>query len=287
MTVVFSVIFPGNLQFFRSFLRSLENQTNKDFKLILFNDGVADIKKYLQNTTIICESFDVSGITPFEIRLMGLQKILSIGADYVVFADTDDLLSPERIDLSVKYLNQYPFVCNDISLMASDGTMIQESYWTNRIKNCTEFDINYIKNYNIIGLGNSAMHCQVLPPMLEKLKGFKSGNDWLFFSAAEKDLSAVFLSICTTSYRQHVDNLIGKKKVTPASLLGIIKKKIEHYILLNEMNFREYQIKQQIEINQYILRRCNENREFLEQQAEKINSLEINFFWWEESNYIN
>lgn len=287
MTAVFSVIFPGNLQFFRSFLRSLENQTNKDFKLILFNDGVADIKKYLRNTTIICESFDVSGITPFEIRLMGLEKVLSIGADYVVFADTDDLLSPERIELSVKYLRQYPFVCNDINLMASDETMIQESYWSNRISNCTEFDINYIKDYNIIGLGNSAMQSRVLPHILEKLKGYKSGNDWLFFSAAEKDLNAVFLSICRTSYRQHADNLIGKKSVTAASLLGIIKKKIEHYILLSKMNFREYPIKQQIEINQYILRRSNESREFLEQQAEKINSLGINFFWWEESNYIN
>jgi len=287
MTVVFSVIFPGNLLFFPSFLQSLENQSNKDFKLILFNDGVTDIEKYLQNTTLLFESYDVYGLTPFEIRLIGLRKVLSIGADYVVFADTDDLLSSERLDLSVKYLSKYPFVCNDISLMASDGTMIRKSYWTNRISNCTEFDINYIKNHNIIGLGNSAMQCRALQPILEKLKGYKSGNDWLFFSAAGKDLNAVFLNICTTSYRQHDDNLIGKKRLTPNSLLGIINKKIEHYILLNKINFREYQIEEQIEINQSILKQCNENHEFLNQQAEQINSLGINFFWWEESNYIN
>jgi len=287
MTVVFSVIFPGNLQYFPSFLRSLENQTNKDFMLILFNDGVVDVEKYLHDTSLLFESYDVSGVTPFEIRLIGLQKILSFGAEYVVFADTDDLLSPERLDLSIKYLNKYPFVCNDISLMASDETMIKESYWSKRISNCTEFDINYIKNYNIIGLGNSAMQCRLLPSMLEKLKGYKSGNDWLFFSAAGKNLNAVFLSICTTSYRQHTDNLIGKKKVTAATLLTLIKNKIEHYISLNKMNFREYQIEEQIKINQHILRQCNDNQKFLELQAEKINSLGINFFWWEESNYIN
>lgn len=287
MTVVFSVIFPSNLPFFPSFLRSLESQTNKDFKLILFNDGVSDLEKYLQNTFLKIQSYDVAGIAPFEIRLAGLQKLLDIDAKYVIFADTDDLLSPERLDLSVKYLKTHPFVCNDISLITFEEKLIAESYWSSRIADHSEFNICSIKTYNIMGLGNSAMQCRMLPPVLKKVAGSESGNDWLFFSAAGDDLNGLFISECKTLYRQHEHNLIGKKEVSPDGLLAIIDRKIQHYQMLERIHFSGYDVKEQIEINKEIKAKCNADRFFLNEQVRLINSLGINFFWWEESNYIN
>ena len=287
MVVIFSVIFPENLLFFPSFLISLENQTNKNFKLILFNDGVVNLDSYLKNTSLNIEKYNVNNMSSFEIRLYGLEKVSKMGADYIIFADTDDLLCPERVAISVENLEKYPFVCNDISLISKEGKLIIDSYWAERISNKFEFGIQYIKNQNLIGLGNSAMQCNKLNKILKTLSGHSTGSDWLFFSAAEKNLNAVFVSECRTLYRQHDNNIIGKKEVNRDSLFSIINKKIEHYNSLKRINFDAYNVDDQIELNQNILQRCKADPDFCDNQIKKINSLGINFFWWEESNYIN
>jgi hypothetical protein len=287
MVVVFSVIFPKNLLFFPSFLISLENQTNKNFKLILFNDGVVNLDSYFKNTSLNIEKYNVNNMSPFEIRLYGLEKVSKMGAEYIIFADTDDLMTSERVAISVRYLKKYPFVCNDISLISKEGKLMVNLFWGERVSNKFEFGIQYIKNQNLIGLGNSAMQGNQLNKILNTLAGHSKGSDWLFFSAAENDLYAVFVSECSTLYRQHDNNIIGKKEINSASFFSIINKKIEHYNSLKRINFDAYNLDEQIELNQNILQRCNTDPDFFNNQINKINSLGINFFWWEESNYIN
>ena len=287
MKIVFSVIFPENLLFFPSFLISLENQTNKNFKLILFNDGVVNLDSYLKNTSLNIEKYNVNNMSPFEIRLYGLEKVSEMGADQIIFADTDDLMTSERVAISVSYLKKYPFVCNDISLISEEGKLMVDLFWGERMSNKFEFGIQYIKNQNLIGLGNSAMQGNQLNKILNTLAGHSTGSDWLFFSAAEKNLNAVFVSECRTLYRQHDNNIIGKKEINRDSLFSIINKKIEHYNSLKRINFDAYNVDDQIELNQNILQRCKADPDFCDNQIKKINSLGINFFWWEESNYIN
>ncbi len=287
MVVIFSVIFQKNLLFFPSFLISLENQTNKNFKLILFNDGVVNLDYYFKNTSLNIEQYNVNNMSPFEIRLYGLEKVSEMGADQIIFADTDDLMTSERVAISVRYLKKYPFVCNDISLISQEGKLMVDLFWGERVSNKFEFGIQYIKNQNLIGLGNSAMQGNQLKKILNTLAGHSTGSDWLFFSAAENDLYAVFVSECSTLYRQHDNNIIGKKIINSTGLLGIINKKIEHYNSLKRINFGAYNLDDQIELNQNILQRYQADPDFLDNQIKKINSLGINFFWWEESNYIN
>lgn len=287
MVVVFSVIFPKNLQFFPAFLASLENQTNAAFTLVLINDGVVNLDYFLKDVALNVEVLVVNSTSPFELRLLGLGKVFNMGAKYIIFADTDDLLSPERVEISISNLDNYPFVCNDISLMDSTGNILANSFWAERVSNGYEFDIQYIKNKNIIGLGNSAIHHDALYKILKTLAGHSRGNDWLFFSAAERNLNAIFVSECRTLYRQHDNNIIGKKEVDRATLFNIINEKIEHYNSLKKINFDAYNVDDQIELNQNILQRCKADPDFCDNQIKKINSLGINFFWWEESNYIN
>ena len=85
---------------------------------------------------------------------------------------------------------------------------------------------------NILGLGNSGMQFWPLKKMLSKVKTFKDGNDWLFFSSAEYDLNCLFISNCQTNYRQHLNNLIGRKSLHLDSLVYLIECKIKHYCKL-------------------------------------------------------
>lgn len=288
MTVVFSVIFPSNLPYFPSFLNSLENQTDPNFRLVLINDGVVNLEEHLAHTKILYEVIDIRDqkLSFFENRIYGLEKVLSMQARYIVFADTDDLFSSNRIAVSVKYLQKNQFICNDISLMTHDGRLISDCFWTGRISNNSSFDCQFIRDKNLIGFGNSAMRTDNLEEMIGTLYGQSAGTDWLFFSAAKRKMQGVFLNECETLYRQHSNNLIGKGRITGDGLIGMINSKIEHYNALQKID-GDIEIDELLRTNKKLLSVLQSDPGYLDAQVTKINSSGINFFWWEESNYIN
>lgn len=180
MLIIFSVIFQQNLCYIESFLESLKNQSDKEFKLFLVNDGAIDITMYICKYDFEIKVFDVRDLQPFELRILGLKELLKRNlctTHYIVFANTDDLMETNRVEISKQYLKAYPFVCHDLSLMTNDGVVFKKSIWSNKIKD----DFEFIINKNVIGFGNSGMHANLLLPVLEKMGNLKFGNDWLFF----------------------------------------------------------------------------------------------------------
>jgi hypothetical protein len=287
MTVVFSVIFPSNLPYFYDFIKSLECQSSKNFKLILINDGVINLDDYLKNTSIKHETHFVNKLTPFQIRIFGLNLLLKMKPHFIIFADTDDKFSFNRVEVLVQNLEKYSFVCNDIDLITDQGVLIENSVWEKRLGDNFEFDIQFIKNKNIIGLGNSGMQFCFLEKILDKVKNFAVGNDWLFFSTAENELKGLFVTSCTTHYRQHMNNLIGKKSINLNDLLKIINVKINHYNLLDKINFKCYDVEQELKSNKNLHQLVCNDLDNIEKQILKINSLNTSFFWWEETNFLN
>lgn len=286
MTVVFSVIFPENLPYFNAFIKSLECQSLPNFKLILINDGVVDLELYLNKSNLDYQIYVVNDLTPFEIRIFGLQVVSDLNPDYIIFADSDDTLSSNRVEVLVYHLKRYPFVCNDLDLVDSNGFLIEKAYWSNRLGSNYEFDIEFINDKNIIGLGNSGMQFWPLKKMLSRVKNFKDGNDWLLFSSAEYDLNCLFISNCQTIYRQHSNNLIGRKSLELNSLKNLIECKLKHYSKLKSIGFSAFDIDEQlIKINKINCSVSNNSID-IQNQLNFINSLRTNFFWWEETNYI-
>lgn len=286
MTIVFSVVFPSNLPYFKDFLISLERQSLKNFKLILINDGVLNLDDYFVNISLDYNIYYVNNLTPFEIRIFGLNIVSELKPKYIIFADSDDTLSPNRVEVLVENLKRYPFVCNDLDLIDSKGGIIKKGIWVDRIGGSFEFDVQFIKNKNIIGLGNSGMQYWPLNKMLSRIGNFKLGNDWLFFSAAEYNLNCLFVSNCRTNYRQHSNNLVGRKSIDLESLNKIIDCKKKHYSKLKSIGFNAFDIDKQL--NEICILEKNVNNNFIEIQKKllQINSISTNFFWWEETNYI-
>lgn len=288
MIVVFSVIFQKNLKFFKSFLDSLKKQSDRDFKLFLVNDGVNNLETYLQPYDIDIDIYNVYKLTPFEIRVISLGEIVKKynRFDYIIFADTDDIMQPERIEVTKSYLKKYPFVCNDLSLMAENGFVFRESIWDARLHDEFEFNYDFLSDKNIIGFGNSGMNVNLLPAALEKLKGVKHGDDWLFFSSIGVSFKSIFTKKCVTFYRQHENNTIGRKLLSETGLLKILEKKINHYSLLKSLNVKSYDVDKFKNNNELLLNYLKKSEIETERHTRLINLMSINFFWWEESNFI-
>lgn len=287
MTIVFSVIFPNNLIYFSDFLKSLQNQEEKNFKLLLINDGVKNIESYFNLFNLDFEIYNVENMSPSEIRFFGFKKIINFNPWHVIFADTDDILCSKRVLKSVEKLQKYTFVCNDISLISNKGELLNDLYWSNRLINNYEFDIQYIKNKNLFGLGNSAMKGDKLHLLLPIFSKITRVNDWLLFSSLGSNFNAIFTNECKTFYRQHNLNTIGKKIISKENLVEILKYKIEHYGILKTLNLNSYNFDELIKYNKELLSLFHTELNFIDEQIIKINTLGINFFWWEETNYIN
>lgn len=290
MLVVFSVIFQQNLYYLESFLDSLKNQSDKEFKLFLVNDGAIDISKHIYKYDFEIQVFDVKDLQPFELRIVGLKELLKRNfykTEYILFADTDDLMEADRVQISKQYLKVYPFICHDLSLMTNDEVVFKKSVWSNRIQDDFNFDFEFIINKNVIGFGNSGMHANLLLPVLEKMRDLKFGNDWLFFSSFEYELKAFFIKKSPVLYRQYDNNLVGSKPLSEQRLLKIIENKISHFSTLKTIGIKSFNVDQFRIENEAIYKYLINNIFQIKKQIELINSLKMNFFWWEESNYIN
>lgn len=103
----FSIIIPvyNAEHFLRDCLDSIENQSFKDWELIIINDGSTDnscsiIKHFLtQNPKIILIEQDNNGVSYS--RNQGLDKAKG---NYIVFVDADDILYPGALEIAYSYL---------------------------------------------------------------------------------------------------------------------------------------------------------------------------------------
>jgi hypothetical protein len=281
-TVIFSVIFPSNFIFFNEFMRSLDMQIYKDFLLLLLNDGVDSelLKLIISQYSVQVKIEDVSiGLSPSEIREHGIAQIISLGYENVIFADTDDKMSINRVFHSIHLLQKYPIICNDLSLIDEKDCIIKQSIWKDRISN-GELKHTFINDKNILGLGNSSIRLEFLFSQLIPIN--IKAIDWFLFTKWLQTNTFFFTSDCQTLYRQHTNNAIGlKKPISLDRLHYIIEVKREHYFQFSDLGRKLSNELHSIDEKLYF----DEN--FANKSISYLQSLDINFFWWEETNYLN
>lgn len=103
-------------------IRTVLNQTYTNWELIIIDDGSQD------NTREIVSEFSDYRISYFFIEHCGIfGKVRNEGlkiskGDYVAFLDSDDLWSPEKLEIQLDLLNQYPeafFIFNNITIFGT------------------------------------------------------------------------------------------------------------------------------------------------------------------------
>ncbi|XDD51522.1 glycosyltransferase [Leptospira sp. WS92.C1] len=272
----FSVIFPGNIKFFKSFLRSLNQQSYSNFDLVLANDGCGDLSEFFTEFPKERIRLIEVNLIPSAIREIGIKYIIEQGYRYLIFGDTDDTFSFNRIEVARNLLENHSIVVNEIDLVDEQENQIIESYIGNRFEYSFDFFLKDFENYNFCGMGNSSLRLSHLKEV--KIPRKIIAVDWFFFTKYWSG-KGFFTSEARTYYRQHGDNTVGLGKISPQSVLRSLQVKLEHYSELSSF-ITEFRLKfQAVELT---LKKIESKTAFNEYYLYIINSLPKNSLWWEE-----
>ena len=202
-----TTIFPMKKEYLIEFFNSLDNQTYKNFDIIVVNDGYKDFQKVktkYKSLKIIELKYSN---TPAKNREYGINYTIDKKYDILIFGDSDDYFSNNRVEKSIELLNKYDIVVNDLSLF--DKNCIYETkYISNRVNNNDIIGFEFIKDKNIFGLSNTAINLKIL----NKVKFNKDivAVDWhLFKSLLLENNQAVFTNETESFYRQYENNTVG------------------------------------------------------------------------------
>lgn len=276
----FTVVFPGVERYLDDFLSSLSRQSMKDFDLFIFNDGLALPDHYLKshidglNYNIIT----VKG-SPAKIREQGINSLIEHKYEKIIFGDSDDYFSQERVEKSVDLLSFYDVVVNELCLVTHDGELIESNYLSNRLKDNQLVDLPYILEKNVFGLSNSAINTRNLEKV--SLPDYTVAVDWFLFSCILRlGRKAVFTKSATTYYRQHGSNTIGIQKFSRDQLLRGVQVKSRHYKALAEIDDQYLLLRNSFEKLEQQLDVCPESLELLYQTT--LEKDIKNPLWWEQ-----
>ena len=212
-----TTIFPMKEKFLLDFFDSLSRQTYDKFDVVVVNDGYdnfSDVKNKYQNLSII--ELPYSG-TPSKNREYGINYCIDNKYDILIFGDSDDYFSDNRIAKSINLLSNHDIVVNDLTTFDKTG-ILYDKYISNRVENNLIINYSFIKDKNIFGLTNTAINLNIL----DKVKFADSlvAVDWFMFQELVKlGHKAIFTNEIISYYRQHFDNIIGLRPVEGKYLL--------------------------------------------------------------------
>lgn len=221
----FSVVYPGVEAYLVDFFSSLEKQTSANFDLVIANDGLdtLDVSAYLLKTRVVT----VTG-TPAQIREAGLKFLRDQGYELVIFGDSDDYFSANRVEIALELLQSYDVVVNELDLVDERGGLLQSGYLSKRVVPGAEIPAEFIRDKNIFGLSNTAVRVSSLPK--QGIPSELVAVDWFLFGIMlEGGAKAVFSSASCTSYRQHGSNTAGLARQSPQKILPAVRVKAIHY----------------------------------------------------------
>ena len=272
-----TTIFPMEKEYLTDFFTSLQDQSYKSFDVIVVNDGYEDFENILKNYSSLNIVELKFSSTPSKNREHGINYAKKSGYDHLIFGDSDDYFSEDRIRVCMGLLNEYEIVVNDLSLFDKNG-IYSEKYFSNRLDDKESVDINMIKDKNLFGLSNTAIRLDILDVV--DFSDELIAVDWYFYTKLLlENKKAVFTNQALTFYRQYAENTIGMNGLTLDNLKKGINVKSLQYKLLSEQGWDF--IKEFNEIND--LKKIVFSEAELMSYLDHLKENKIDFpFWWEE-----
>ena len=227
---VVGVVYPGVEKYINDYIWSLEDQTFKEFDLIILNDGLITSNSFFKNSSLNLKLFNTNG-SPSQIRFNLIKKVIDLGYENVIFSDCDDFFSINRIEISVENLKKYDVVINDLDVISERNNIKERLYLSNRFENKTLININDIFFSNMMGFTNTAARSNILKRILPNLKKESDTYDWYLWSnVLSEGCKTVFTNETSTSYRVYSENIAGlPQKISPAEISRQLLIKIAHY----------------------------------------------------------
>ena len=241
-------------------VESILNQTYKDFRLIISDDGSTDstikiLQEYEQKDSrveIFSQQENQGIVSNFEF-LIG-----KVRAELFMFADQDDIWEPDKIEKTLKKMeeNNLDLVYTDLEVVDSRLNQVAPSYWAlkgldYRIKKYNNFESLYLNNF-ITGctmLVKSKWINDFMP--LPKNSKYILHDYWIALIISQSGKIG-YLDEPTIKYRQHTGNKIGSKtKSEELKTLDEVRKlfidvKLDHFkvFIQNEDKFKSNSYKE-------------------------------------------
>lgn len=236
---IFSVVYPQAESFVCEFLDSLAKQTDKNFSLFLINDGLADIEKYLEKFDFNVQIKDASGLIA-KLRKVGIDWVVSKGAEEIIFADSDDYFENTRVEVSKRMLAHHDIIFNELYLVGpeiSEPTLMFDKYFNNSM----EIGKKHVLEGNCMGMSNTALHTRVIPQDMASIPNDIIAFDWAFFSMCiQGGARTVFTNETKTYYRQHGNNTAAPQCFSEKQIMRGVEVKRDHYQFLSRFD-KEYE----------------------------------------------
>lgn len=238
MTALIIYIYPDAVQYFDELCATILAQTDQDFEVIFFNDGVST--KLFQKLQFKYTVIAIEG-SPLEIRFKSFEILKTVTFNQFIFIDADDTMTDNRVAVLKEKLKSVVLVTNDLNLMDDSGTIYEKKVWKDRLQEDYLFDYNFLKDKNIVGLGNTGFRKELLEfSLVFNPKPLIA--DWFIFYQLLKQTghTCSFTSACQTNYRQYVNNDAGIREVTADRLSYVVKVVNHQNQALHEIHMGEF-----------------------------------------------
>ena len=237
-TAVFSVVYPGVRPYFSEFLSTLSKQTDRNFTLFLINDGLPNVEDFLKRADLYVKVKDAQE-SPAALRKIGIKWVIEAGAKNIIFADSDDYFSENRVEISKNMLTKYDLVFNELVLTGKGITdpipILETRFSDGEIISCKR-----IRTTNCMGLSNTALRLKSISPYLDQIPENIIAFDWALFALClHAGAKGVFTKQTATYYRQHGNNLASPHSFTEEQILRGVQVKRDHYKMLSRF-YKDY-----------------------------------------------
>ncbi len=269
-------------KYIREQIDSILNQTHREFRLLISDDGSKD------STRKILEEYknkDSRVEVYFQENNLGVVKnfeflLKKVEAKYYMFSDQDDIWKDNKIEKSLNKINEgYDLVYSDLEVVDENLNVTYESYWKlkgiyNKIKKYNNFESLYLNNF-VTGctiISKKELINSFLP--LPNTSKYVLHDYWISLIISQNGKIA-YIEEPLIKYRQHKNNKVGsKKKSDELESIDEIRKlfievKKEHFkvFIENEEKFKSEEVRK-------LSRKALEYYEMLEKKKN------INFKGW-------
>lgn len=280
---LYTTIYPGVERFLADWFNSFDGLDSDGLDLWIGVDGIsADIvSRWISPDVEVHFVPTVNGETPISLRNRALDMIIA-NYDYVVFADSDDILEPTRVAASMLALEDADVHGCALGLVDVEGNDLGEYFGLY----ANESPDQVLPRNNFLGLSNSAWRTDMLRRCLPVPSGCVA-MDWLLATRAwGRGARISFDRTIRMRYRQYGANTACV--IPPFTAKQILKSTtivLEHYrlVLTDDTGF-SVECRQRLIEAEWRAKRFGEvisaSRELLDDYVAALNKLPAHHLWW-------
>ena len=210
--------YNSNIEYLKKQIDSILNQTYKNINLIISDDGSKDakIKALLKNyekqdnrVKIYLQEKNVGYLKNFEFLLTKSE------AEYVAFADHDDIWYEDKIEKSLKCLNEKnaDLVYCNCKQIDGNGQVIHESYFKYKNIPVVNGKNNILAFSRHIAIGCSTLFTKKIKEQMLPFTKNTIVQDWQNTYLASKQNGIATIQEPLFDYRLHGDNQFGGRNL--------------------------------------------------------------------------